>query len=399
MTDSPTVHDSAAHGTRRLWAVLSYRSGENTQIMALARELEARGGWDVEIKRLGYRPAGWYNLLQRVGLHGIRRRLSAPLSPPWPDLVISAGLRNEPPCRWIRRESAGQTRVVFLGRSWVSPDHLDLLVTTPQYRVPPHPRVLENRLTLHRISPARLQRAADKWQATLSGYPRRRIGVLLGGSVGPYVLGRTAVDRLAQYLNNSDAASVLISTSSRTGPGLAGALAGRLAMPTFVYEWQPDDDQNPYTGILAVADELVVSGDSIAMLSEAVGTGKPVWILDLGAGVWSMGSSAGMASSREDLNFGARFYRGLMRFGHRRWTRDITLVHRQLVAGGQAGWLGETIRGEMYGVPADMDAAVARIEALWPDQDSASRAAGDGSATNRPSTIRYTRSETSARAD
>ncbi|UCG72939.1 MAG: mitochondrial fission ELM1 family protein [Chromatiales bacterium] len=382
-----------------MWAVLSYRSGENTQILALARELEVRGGWSLEIKRLDYRPAGLYNLLQPVGLLGIRRQSSSPLDAPWPDLVISAGLRNEPPCRWIREQSGGQTRVVFLGRSWISPAHLDLLVTTPQYRVPEHAHVLQNRLTLHPVNAAMLENSADRWRQTFVGYPGPRIGVLLGGSVGPYVLGHAAIDRVANYVNDSNCGSALISSSSRTAPGLVNGLAAQLKKPAFVYDWQPDDDGNPYAGILALADELIVSGDSIAMLSEAVATGKPVHILDLGAGRWSMGSDAGGASDVEDLTLTARWYRGLMRYGHRRWTRDITLVHRQLVDSGQATWLGEAARGDAQLPPSDMDAAVARIEALWPDQDSASLGVDAGSSTKRPSTTRYTRSDTAANAD
>ncbi len=398
MKDSKAVNTIAPKGLRRVWAVLSYRSGENTQILALARELEARGGWSLEIKQLDYRPAGLYNLLQGVGLHGVRRQ-SSHLDAPWPDLLISAGLRNEPPCRWIREQSGGQTRIVFLGRSWISPAHLDLLVTTPQYRVPEHPRVLQNRLTLHPVSEPMLTASADKWRQAFADYPGPRTGVLLGGSVGPYVLGEAAIERVANYINGSDCSSALISSSSRTARGLARGLAARLDKPTFVYDWQPADDSNPYAGILALADDLVVTGDSIAMLSEAVATGKSVGIIDLGAGPWSMGSVAGRASTVEDLNFTARWYRVLMRYGHRRWTRDITLVHRLLVNSGQAAWLGEPMRSEAQVPPSDMDAAIARIEALWPAQDSASRGVEAGSSAKRPSTTRYTRSDTAASAD
>lgn len=399
MRAAEAVETSPGVARGRIWAVLSYRSGENTQILALARELHERSGWVLEIKRLDYRPAGVYNLLQRVGLLGIKTASSSPLTEPWPDVVISAGLRNEPPCRWIRRQSAGRTRLVFLGRSWVRPEELDLLVTTPQYRVPPHPRVLQNQLTLHSVNRAMLKAAHNRWQNAFSQYPGPRTGVLLGGSVGPYVLGENVVDQLARHLQASAASSVLISSSSRTEPGLATALAERLDKPAFVYEWRPDDTANPYAGILAMADELIVSGDSIAMLSEAVATEKPVQIVDLGAGQWSMGSQGGGARQREDIDLRASAYRGLMRYGHRRWTRDITLVHRRLVASGKAAWLGEACGADDRVPHNDMDAAIDAIAALWPAQDSAARADGAVSSTNRPSTTRYTRSETSASAD
>lgn len=399
MTEHEAADGTQSGKQRRVWAVLSYRSGENTQILALARELERRGGWTLDIKRLDYRAAGVYNLSQRIGLRGIHRHRSAPLQAPWPDLVISAGLRNEPICRWIREQGRGRTRIVFLGRSWVAPDQLDLLITTPQYRVPAHRRVLQNRLTLHPVTTSMLSAAADEWRGEFASYPSPRAGVLLGGSVGPYVLGDRAIQRVADYLARSHHNSALISSSSRTTPGLAQHLATQIDKPAFVYEWRPGDDRNPYPGILAVADEIVVSGDSIAMLSEAVATGKRVHILDLGAGAWSMGSAAGRASAAEDINFNARFYRGLMRYGHRRWTRDITLVHRELVSSGQASWLGEPGREAGQSLRCDMEEAIAAIESLWPGQDSAAHGGESACSTNRPSTTRYTRSETSASAD
>lgn len=370
---------------RCIWAVLSFRSGENTQILALARELSVRTGWPLEIKALEYRPAGIYNLLRPVGLFGIKPSSRRALRAPWPDLVISASLRNEPPCRWIRRQSGGHSRVVFVGRSWVSPQALDLLIATPQYRVPDHPRVLQNRLTLHDLAPPRLERAAREWQAELAAYPGPRTGVLLGGDAGPYVLGPVAIDRLAAHLNADDCASVLISTSSRTEARLGARLAEQLNKPVFLYEWQSADQRNPYRGILALADRLVVSGDSIAMLSEAVGTGKPVEILDLGAGTWSMGSAPARDGSREDLDLSARWYRLLMRHGHRRWTRDVTLVHRALVAAGVAAWLGEPLQPRRGGAPDDMDAAVARVLSLWGPQAPATPVLAAGTSTKRPS--------------
>ena len=42
--------------------------------------------------------------------------------------------------------------------------------------------------------------------------------------------------------------------------------------------------KNPYFGILAHADSLIVTGDSVNMVSEAIATGKPVYIFQLSGG-------------------------------------------------------------------------------------------------------------------
>lgn len=50
------------------------------------------------------------HLLRGVTLAGIDRAASSPLAPPWPDLVLAAGRRNEPVARWIRQQSAHPAR-------------------------------------------------------------------------------------------------------------------------------------------------------------------------------------------------------------------------------------------------------------------------------------------------
>ncbi len=343
----------------RVWAILSYRAGENTQILALAETLERRLRWHLERKRLAYRPTGFLvNLRRGVGLAGIDVSRSDRLRAPWPDVIVSAGLRNEPVCRWIRTQSHGRTKLVFLGRTWAAADEFDLTIATPQYRVPDHPRVLQNRLTLHRVTPERLEREADFWRPRLAHLPRPRIAVLLGGSSGPYVLGEraarrlgTAIDALACTLGGS----LMITGSSRTPPVALATMRPCLSAPHEIYRWRADDADNPYFGFLALADRLIVTADSIAMLSEAVATGKPVCLFEP--------QQKGAAS---DVSLSSSLYRLMMRYGPRRLTRDVTLVHRNLIDAGLAARLGER---EPSASPApasspDMEAAVERVRAL-----------------------------------
>ena len=78
---------------------MCYRAGDNAQIRALAERL----GWNVEVKRLAYRPGGrLIDVFRGTNLWGIDRKRSSPLEGPWPDLIISASMRNEPVCRWIQ---------------------------------------------------------------------------------------------------------------------------------------------------------------------------------------------------------------------------------------------------------------------------------------------------------
>ena len=122
-----------------VWLLLDDRPGHTTQAVGLAEAL----GWPYEIKDVDYRRvASTLSLFRLRTRQGIYRAGSAKLKPPWPDLVVSAGMRNEPVCRWIREQSGGRTRLVHIGRPWVPLEELDLVITTPQYRLADRPNVL-----------------------------------------------------------------------------------------------------------------------------------------------------------------------------------------------------------------------------------------------------------------
>jgi mitochondrial fission protein ELM1 len=363
----------------RVWVVDAYRSGEKTQVRALAEGL----GWPYEIKTLRYRKYEMRtNLLRGRDLRGIDIARSDALAPPWPDLVLSMGMRNEPVARWIRDQSGGRTRLVFLGRLWADPALFDLVITTPQYRVPDRPNVLRNALPLHPLGARPLAEAARRWAPALAHLPRPYLTVNIGGSSGPYAFGPRAAARLvrdALALARARGASLLISSSARTPAAAIDAFAAQSQVPMQLYRWKPNDPDNPYLGFLALADEIIVTADSISMLSEAYATGKPVHMFDCGAGRLSMRRDMALAlgeaeaaqalarqdRDRPDLSLGALAYRALMRWGWKHLSRDISQMHLRLVQSGRMGWLGDPVPAvQQTPPPSDMARAIARIGAL-----------------------------------
>jgi mitochondrial fission protein ELM1 len=335
--------------------ITGYRAGERTQILGLAEALAETLGWRFEIKALGYTAIDWLpGLTRRISLAGIDRASRSLLKPPWPDVVISAGMRNEPVCRWIKARSGGRTRLVQLGRPWVHYSKLDLVITTPQYRLPARSDVLHNLGTLHRVNPTTLAAAGEKWSARFADLPRPRIGVIVGGHSGPYTLGPNAARSLAKAASaraREAGGSLLVTTSSRTPAAAADALGGAIDVPHVLYRYGDETGENPYLGILDQSDELIVTSDSIAMLSEAVAADKGLSIFDLENG--------------GDDRIPARLYRQLMRFGPQRLTRDLTLFHRALIDSGRAGWLRASGPAPGPGGPMDdIERSVRRVDAL-----------------------------------
>jgi len=69
---------------------------------------------------------------------------------------------------------------------------------------------------------------------------------------------------------------------------------------TPAYIWDGTGD-NPYFGLLGLADAIVVTGDSVNMISEACTTGKPVYIFELAGGAGSKFSAFHDAVYARDL--------------------------------------------------------------------------------------------------
>lgn len=353
----------------RVWLLMGHRAGDNTQVQALGEAL----GWPFEIKRFVYH--SWERLVNwpfATTLAGLVPERSSVLEPPWPDLVISAGRRNEPIARWIRREAKGRTRLVHVGRPWARLERWDLVVTTPQYRLPLLPNVLHNETPLHRVTQRRLAEAAAEWEARLSHLPRPWTAVLAGGPSGPYPFDAASGERLARQASRLAAASggsLLVTTSARTPAPTLEALFGRVTRPAFLYRWTPEAKDNPYFAFLGLADQIIVTGDSVSMMTEACATGKPVFLYDTGEGWFGMRERHGAGPAwwrcfdRQHLK--ALVYRETMVHGPTRLTRDIRVVQRLLVGSGRAAWLGDGVPVASPPPLRDVERAAARVRLLF----------------------------------
>ena len=76
-----------------------------------------------------------------------------------------------------------------------------------------------------------------------------------------------------------DGVGLALTPSRRTAPGVRTALQTALE-PLGGWIWDMQGD-NPYFGLLALADAIIVTGDSVSMVSEAVATAVPVLLAAL----------------------------------------------------------------------------------------------------------------------
>ena len=86
----------------------------------------------------------------------------------------------------------------------------------------------------------------------------------------------TLIDTIDRW-HARDGGSLLISTSRRTPIAWRDRLRGAFRHGCTCFWGGDADGANPYAGYLAYADRIVVTPDSVNMLSEACATGVPVF--------------------------------------------------------------------------------------------------------------------------
>ncbi|MEZ5826567.1 MAG: mitochondrial fission ELM1 family protein [Geminicoccaceae bacterium] len=362
------------------WLMLGHKAGDNGQLKALAEAL----GWPVIEKHLVYRKTEILtNLFAGPTLAGLVAARSSPLEPPWPDLIISAGRRNEPLVRWIQQQAGRENvKLVHVGRPWALHECFDLIITTPQYRLPDKPNILHNEAPLHRVNRQRLDEAHELWRDRLAHLPEPRIAVIMGGHAGPYDMDRENGELLGYHANamaRAAGGSLMVTTSARTPKAAIDGLERQVDVPAFIYRWQPGATDNPYMGFLALADRLIVTCDSMSMLAEACETGRPVLIFDLLRGDGSNrpplpddGSvrRRSFMETLKGLSLRPFFYKLGMTVGPSRLTRDVSIIHRKQVEAGRARWLGKDAIDDPVSPPEpirDLERAADAVRRLFED--------------------------------
>ncbi|BCX88961.1 conserved hypothetical protein [Methylomarinovum tepidoasis] len=259
----------------RIWLVVGEKPGDNAQVRAIANALELPCEWKI----LRCKPAYQEGKPQiRPSLSHLDLERSDPLTPPWPDLILTIGRRPMSAALWIKRQSGGRSRIVVVGRPKGGWAPYDLIITAAHYPLPPDPRVLELKFPLIFPDRERIEAARTAWADHLAGLPRPLVPVLIGGRTRPYRFGRTEAEILIERSRRlAGRGTAFLCTSRRTKAPVREAVRAS-GLP--YYDWHEGGD-NPYFGLLAHGDAFVVTGDSISMMMEVARLGKPLAIFPL----------------------------------------------------------------------------------------------------------------------
>jgi uncharacterized protein len=242
---------------------------------------------------------------------------------PFPDIVIACGRITVPYVRAIKRAAGPRVFTVFLQDPRAYRASMDV-IWTPEHDGLVGRNVISTLTSPHPFSAAKFAAARAAPDPRIAALPGSRAAIILGGPSGAHVFAPADIARLTAAAAAIAAAgySVMTTPSRRTPPALVEAVREGLGdAPAFVWD---GTGANPYAQMLAHADAILVTGDSVNMVGEATATGAPIYIFEPSGG--SGGKIARYIDALERAGAVRRFAERIERFSYEPIDSSLTIA-------------------------------------------------------------------------
>lgn len=265
----------------KAWGITSGSAGMAAQVKALATALDI----PIEMKTVSlrtpfvYLPNALFSGL--LGNYVTAVLQGDSVAPPYPDIIISCGRRSAAVAMGLKVK-APDTKFIHIQDPQVSSRHFDVVVAMEHDRINGL-NVIKAKSALHAITPARLEEARQHFAPRFAAYGKPVYAALIGGTTNKYTLSKEGMARVVMALQRvlqHNEGSLLITPSRRTGDDNIAMLKSAFANNPRAYVYDMVEE-NPYMAMLALADTLIVTNDSVNMMSEAQATGKPIYLIEL----------------------------------------------------------------------------------------------------------------------
>ena len=304
----------------RILVLSSGKAGHEANSVGVAEALGAPYALRVVAPRAFFASLAPYGPLDPKDRAG---RAGSILASPLPHIVIASGRVTVPYIRAIKRVAGDNVFTVFLQDPRYSRASMDL-IWAPEHDGLAGRNVIATLTSPHPFSAAKLAAARAESDPRIAALPSPRVAIVLGGPSGAHDFAAEDLARLTAAAAAIVGAgySVMATPSRRTPPELMNAVREGLGeAPAFVWDGA---GANPYVQMLAHADAILVTGDSVNMVGEATATGAPVHIFEPSGG--GGGKIARYVDALEKVGAVRRFAGRIERFSYEPIDSSLTIA-------------------------------------------------------------------------
>lgn len=259
-----------------IWLINDQRIGNFNQLKAisyyLSHKLDFRE-YKISFSRTIFLP-NIFNLIFSTGV------VFEETNYPKPNFILSAGRRSALAAA-ILKKRYHDTKIIQIMRPNLPAKYFDFIAT------PKHDNYqfsdIETTLTPNFINKNTIETAKKEWRAEFAKITNPILSVIIGGDTKNNKVSDDSIISLCNSLlkvKSKSECRILLTTSRRTSKRNIDQIKNILGQNATIFLWGNKQKKNPYLAMLAYSHSIIVSADSISMISDSLATGKPTYVYE-----------------------------------------------------------------------------------------------------------------------
>jgi len=199
---------------------------------------------------------------------------------PYPKIIISCGKSTAYYSKMIKQKTKNKIFSIFIQKPPINLNNFDVVVS-PKHDKCKGLNVIETEGALTKINSKYIKNINKKKPPRI--LKEKFISVLIGGDSRHHKITRPILDKIIKNLKSIEEQKkirIFILVSRRTGKKDYLYLKKNLISKNFIFVL-PNSKKVSYLNALSFAKAIIVTSDSVSMVTEACSTGKPTYIIDI----------------------------------------------------------------------------------------------------------------------
>ena len=229
-----------------------------------------------------------YKLIKIKKINFVRRNLSNFFNlekrnffkPPYPKIIISCGKSTAYYSKLIKQKTKNKIFSIFIQKPPISLSNFDVVIS-PKHDKCKGLNVIETQGALTKINLKYIKNVNKTKKPSI--LKQNFITVLIGGNSRHHKITKPILDKIIKNLKSIEEQKkirIFILVSRRTGKKDYLYLKKNLISKNFIFVL-PNSKKVSYLNALSFAKAIIVTSDSVSMVTEACSTGKPTYIIDI----------------------------------------------------------------------------------------------------------------------
>ena len=200
--------------------------------------------------------------------------------PPYPKIIISCGKSTAYYSKMIKQKTKNKIFSIFIQKPPININNFDVVIS-PKHDKCKGLNVIETQGALTKINLKYIKNVNKTKKPSI--LKQNFITVLIGGNSRHHKITKSILDKIIKNLKSIEEQKkirIFILVSRRTGKKDYLYLKKNLISKNFIFVL-PNSKKVSYLNAISFAKAIIVTSDSVSMVTEACSTGKPAYIIDI----------------------------------------------------------------------------------------------------------------------